>query len=119
MSKILVTCPKQLVNEAWSKLSEAAGWSDEKSGDLKIEFFRLTSERAAKKKPGVKFPANFVFTRSYKSHVGKFLVVAHYTPNYNEDTSVTLQLTQLGAYLKIWESDKISVDALESETYSN
>ena len=118
-SKISVICPRRLVSEAWLKLADSAGWAPEKAQELREEFFRLTAERASKKKPGVRFPANFVFTRSYKTHVGRFLVVAHYTPIYNEDQSIALQLTQLGAYLKIWESDKLQTSSLECDTYSN
>ncbi len=119
LSKINVVCPRKIVSEAWLKLSDSAGWTSEKSEEFRIEFFKLTAERASKKKPGVKFPANFVFTRSYKTHVGRFLVVAHYSPTYNEDGSVTLTLTQLGAYLKIWESDKLQTSSLECDIFTN
>lgn len=104
--KVFVACPRGIINAAWSKLTESTGWVPEKSNDLKIEFFRLTAERAGKKQPGVKFPENFVFTRSYKTHIGRFMVVAHFSPTYNDDGSVTLTLTQFGTYFKIWESEK-------------
>ena len=107
-SKITVTCPRNLVSSAWVKLTESTGWASDKSLELKNEFFRLTAERAGKKQPGVKFPDNFVFTRSYKTHVGRFMVVAHFAPIYGEDQHVTLHLTQFGAYFKIWESEKVS-----------
>ena len=107
LSKIYVRCPHSLVQSAWAKLTESTGWAADKSMELKNEFFRLTAERAGKKQPGVKFPENFVFTRSYKTHVGRFMVVAHFTPIYTDD-SVTLTLTQFGAYFKIWESEKIT-----------
>lgn len=106
--KVTVVCPKSLVSLAWAKLTESTGWDATKSLELKSEFFRITAERASKKQPGAKFPDNFVFTRSYKTHIGKFMVVAHFAPTYNEDTSVTLNLTQFGAYFKIWESEKIT-----------
>jgi len=117
--KIYVTCPRSLVSSAWSKLSESTGWAPEKSSELRDEFFRLTAERAGKKQPGAKFPDNFVFTRSYKTHIGRFMVVAHFAPIYNEDASVTLHLIQFGAYFKIWESEKVTqVNSGDVDTYT-
>jgi len=116
-TKIYVTCPRRLVNEAWAKLSESTGWTDEKSLELRKEFFQLTAEKAGKKKPGIRFPENFVFTRSYKTHSGRFMVVAHLSPTYNDDQSVTLTLNQFGAYFKIWESEKVQVASSECDTY--
>jgi len=119
-SKIIVSCPKRLVTEAWSKLTESTGWTNDRAEMLKNEFFRLTAERAGKKQPGVKFPDNFVFTRSYKTHVGRFMVVAHFSPVYGEDLMVNLQLVQFGAYFKVWESDKtLQIDLSECLTYTS
>ena len=118
-TQINVTCPRRLVNEAWVKLAESTGWTDEKAQELRTEFFRLTAEKAGKKKPGIRFPENFVFTRSYKTHSGRFMVVAHFSPTYNEDQSVTLTLNQFGAYFKIWESEKVQMTSTECDTYTH
>jgi hypothetical protein len=104
--KLRVVCPNQIVKEAWDQLTVTAGWSPEKAEETQKEFFQIVAEKAARKKQTERFPKNFVFSRSYKSHRGRFLVIAHFAP-METGTENVLNLTHLGTYTKIWESDRL------------
>lgn len=103
--KLSLIFPREYVDEVWSHLTQAAGWSEEGRVERQEEFFRLALEKAAKKPENVDFPSNYVSSRNYKTNVGRFMVIAHFSPEAQMD-GVCLKLVYMGAYFKVWETAK-------------